>query len=279
VKKSVIRALGLGVAVFGLATALFSAAQSEPSDKPSAPKSFIVEGRTQCIPQCRGIVAPTVLHPVVEVKVSVGDVVKKDQPIVQLDDDEPKADVRHKKALLEVAGIQLKEAKRYRDSLEALHSQGAIPEQRIHDARAQAHKAEADERVAKAAVDVAEAELEHYLITAPIAGVVNRLEVNPGMVSRPGTTVWGEILDIKELDVRCQLTFDQVEIVKTGDEVEVLGRDGVKSHGHGRIVFIGLSANKDTDKVPVLVRVANPDAKLRCEIPVQVRFFPPAKKQ
>ena len=31
------------------------------------------------------------------------------------------------------------------------------------------------------------------------------------MVSRPGTTVWGEILDLSEIDVRCELTAEQAD--------------------------------------------------------------------
>ena len=182
-----------------------------------------MRGQTQCILKRKGILAPAVLHPVTEVLVSVGDTVKKGQPLVQLDDDEPKADVRVKKANLESSVIARHETKRYLESLEKLHTQGAISEQRIHDARASAQKAEADERAAKAAVDAVMAELEHYLVDAPIDGVINRLEVYPGMVSRPGTTIWGEILDISELDVRCQLTASQADVVKIGDEVEVLG--------------------------------------------------------
>ena len=35
-----------------------------------------------------------------------------------------------------------------------------------------------------------------------------------GMVSRPGTSTWGEILDLSEIEVRCELTLDQVERVQ-----------------------------------------------------------------
>src|SRR5207245_6946128 len=118
-------------------------------------------------------------------------------------------------------------------SLERLQSHGAISEQRIHDARATALKAEADERAATAAVDVAMAELEHYIVSAPIDGIVNRLEVHPGMVSRPGTTNWGEVLDIKEMDVRCQLTLGQADLGKTGDEVEVPENERAKCQWRG----------------------------------------------
>jgi RND family efflux transporter MFP subunit len=260
-----------------LASAVLSDAQNPPaqpafSAASSQQSEFVVPGTTQCILKRKGILAPAVLHPVTEVLVSVGDAVKKGQPLIQIDDDEPQADVRVKKANLESAGIAMREARRYLVSLEKLQAQGAVAEQRIHDARATALKIEADERAAKAAVDLAVAELEHYVVSAPVDGIVNRLQVHPGMVSRPGTTVWGEVLDIKEIDVRCKLTADQADAVKVGDEVEVLTHNSTTSHGSGRLVFIGLEANPQDGKIPALVRLANPQSKLRCEIPVKIRF-------
>jgi hypothetical protein len=52
--------------------------------------------------------------------------------------------------------------------------------------------------------------------------------------------------------------------------VEVLSADLTKRHGNGQVVFIGLQASVD-GKLPAL-RLANPERKLRCEIPVQLRF-------
>jgi len=263
-----------------LAASLGSSTQTNPvagtkalSVSANRSGTFLVSGQTQCPPKRKGILAPAVLHPVTDVLVSVGDTVKKGQPLIQIDDDEPQADVRVKKAVLENTGIAAREAKRYLASLEKLQTQGAIPEQRIHDVRAIALKTEADERAAKAAMEMSMAELEHYVVSAPIDGVVNRLSVHPGMVSRPGTSVWGEVLDTKELEVRIQFTMAEAELVHAGDDGEVLAADLTKSYGTGRLIFIGLQANADNGKIPALVRVANPDGKLRCEVPVQVRFF------
>lgn len=42
--------------------------------------------------------------------------------------------------------------------------------------------------------------------------------------------------------------------------------------GTGRVVYIGIAADAKTALVPVDVRLLNPDERLRCEEPVQVRF-------
>ena len=157
-------------------------------------------------------------------------------------------------------------------SLEAVQARGVLPENRIHDARAAAQKADKDVLAAKALLDVATAELEHYTVLAPIDGVVNRLEVYPGLVSRPGTTVWGEILNLDEIDVCCELTLSQVDGVKLGQTVDVFSADSTKHFGSAKVVFIGMEVNHETHKVPVLLRMANATGMLRCHVPVRARF-------
>lgn len=237
---------------------------------PAAP--FTVPGRTQCIHTRKAIIAPAVLHPVVEVFVAPGDKVKKGQKLVLLDDDEPKADLRNKEAVLASAGIALKEARRLLASVESIQGQGALPAQRIHEVRAAALKVEKDELAAAAARDASKAELEHYTIEAAIDGIVNRIDCHPGMVSRPGTTVWGEILDLSELDVVCQITLDHADGIKVGQAADVMTIGANKSIGAGKIVFIGLQADAKTGAVPAHVRLVNPGGTLRCDVPVSVRF-------
>jgi RND family efflux transporter MFP subunit len=228
-----------------------------------------VVGLTQCAPGRRGIIAPVPLHPVVEVKVVPGDRVKKGQELVKLDDDEPRADVRLKQALLDSARHTAQEARRFLAKAESRPE--LFPEQRLHEARLAVRKTEADERAAKATLDSSEAELEHYRVAAVVDGVVSRLDVYPGVVARPGTAVWGEIVDLRELDVRCELAPEQADAVAVGQNVEVRPAGGKILPG-ARIVFVSPVADAKTGRVPVLVRLLNPEEHLRCGVPVSVRF-------
>ncbi|HQR05502.1 MAG TPA: efflux RND transporter periplasmic adaptor subunit [Gemmatales bacterium] len=235
-----------------------------------------VTGFTQCIPSNKAIIAPAVLHPVVEVLVKPGDRVKKDQPLVKLDDDEPQADVRNKQAILENARVSLKENRRYLAKIELPLHMGVVSEQKLHDLRAQTLKNEMDERAAVAALDGAKAELEHYVVTAPIDGVINKLDVHLGMVSRPGTTIWGEILNLKELDVRCLVSSEQADQIEVGQKVEIRRQGTLLTPGEvilGKVTFIAFAAEKEGGPIPVLIRFTNPQEKLRCGIAVQVRIL------
>lgn len=248
------------------------AADANALAPPAQDASFMVVGVTQCIHTRKAIIAPTVLHPVIEVFVAPGDKVKKGQKLVQLDKDEPEADLRAKEANLESARITRAEAKRLLSSVEAIQSRGVMPEQRIFEIRTAALKAEKDEKAAEAVRDAAREELSHFTIEAAIDGVVNRIDCHPGMVSRPGTTVWGEILDLSEIDVVCPLNQRQVDRVKVNQTVEVLHSESGKALATGKVVFIGLEFNPKTATVPAHVRVANPDGVFRCGAPATARF-------
>ena len=243
-----------------------------------------VVGRTQCAPGRRASIAPVPLHPVIEVKVVPGERVTKGQLLVKMDDDEARADVRLKRALLESAQYSTNEARRF--LTKALSKREILPEQRLHEAELAHRKAEADQRAAQAALDSSEAELEHFSVGAGIEGVVSWLDVYPGFVSRPGTSVWGEIVDLRELDVRCELTAEQADELSLGQAAEVRTTEpaqrasGAAQHPSSaaqrlqgaRVVFIGPVADAKSGLVPVLVRLPNPEQRLRCGVPVSVRF-------
>jgi HlyD family secretion protein len=228
-----------------------------------------VTGLTQCAAGRRGIIAPVPLHPVIDVKVVPGERVRKGQLLVVLDDDEPRADVRLKEALLDSAQHAAKEARRFLAKAESVTE--ILPEQRLFDARLAVCKAQADERAAQAAVDSAKAELEHYRVAAVLDGVVSSLDVYPGVVARPGTTVWGEIVDLRELDVRCELTPADADHIAVGQKVEIRSAGGSEGAA-GSITFIGPVADAKSGRIPVLVHFVNSHEHLRCGVPVSVRF-------
>jgi HlyD family secretion protein len=299
--------------------------EAEATQAASRADPDVFPGKTQPAPGRSARIAPAVLHPVVEVLVKPGDRVKKEQRLVELDADEPKADLASKKAALEaaraslarlraepreeeireaeamlkVADVVLREARRYLERIRPGWEQGIVPEQRYHEARANLARGEAEHRAATArlaklnrrafAQEVAEltakvaeaqanvksmeAELEHYTVVAPIDGIVSWLDVNLGTVARPGTTVWGEILDLSEIDVRCEVPPDVAGRLSPGETAEVLVRDERGTRLTGKIAVVGIAADPASrGGIPVLVRLPNRDGRLRCYVEVRVRL-------
>jgi membrane fusion protein (multidrug efflux system) len=212
------------------------------------------------------------MHPVVEVKVKPGDRVKGGQVLVKLDDDEPRADVRAKKAAVEIGRINLREDRRFLIGAEAAYRKGAFPEKSLHDARNAVLKGEQDQKAALAMLASSQAELEHYTVTAPIDGVVTWLTVVPGMVSRPGTTVWGEILNLDVIDVQCEVAAAQADHISVGQTAKVWREQFPDGHWAGEVIFVGVAADERTGLVPVRLHVKDSGERLRCNVEVKVRF-------
>jgi multidrug resistance efflux pump len=125
--------------------------------------------------------------------------------------------------------------------------------------------------MAEAELDACEHELEHFTIFAPIDGVISWLDVAPGAVVRPGTKTWGEILDLREIDVRCEAPAAQVDLLDPQQPVDIVSSSGSQRFV-GRIVTVGLSADRESGTVPVTVRIAGAHERLRLNVEVIARF-------
>jgi multidrug efflux pump subunit AcrA (membrane-fusion protein) len=180
-----------------------------------------VLGRTRCPLNRRGIIAPAILRPVVEVLVSPGDRVKKGQVLVKLFDLEPQAKLMAREKDLNSIEARALYSRRILDNAETAHHNGAMPENTYNEVRSTAMSNEAQRLAAQAELALVQAELKLYSVTASIDGEVAWLDVSPGTVTWPGALIWGEIVDLRELDVRCELSPVQAEQVAVGESAEV----------------------------------------------------------
>ena len=267
----------LGVlAVCELASPAADAPAASAQPGPAAPLE--VSGRTRCMLSRRGIIASAILRPVVEVLVGPGDRVTKGQVLIKLFDLEPQAKLRVREKELRSIEARAQYSRRNLELAERSRQTGALPENTYNEIRATALSNEAQMLAAEAELSLAQSELKLYTVTASIDGEVAWLDVSPGTVSWPGTLIWGEIVDLRELDVRCELTPVQAEQVVVGQSAELWLEGKAEAAAAGKVVFIGKSADRNTGLVPVMVRVANPQERLRAEIGVKVRFRPETGK-
>jgi len=81
-------------------------------------------------------------------------------------------------------------------------------------------------------------------------------------------------MDLRELDIRCELSPVQVEQVAVGQSAEVWLAGKAEAAGTGKVVFVGKAADRNSGLIPVVVRVDNAQKRLRAEVAVKVRFQP-----
>jgi RND family efflux transporter MFP subunit len=141
--------------------------------------------------------------------------------------------------------------------LERAESQAATTEAQVVEARAQL--AEAETRLAKTR------------ITAPFAGVVTRLDLEPGAYVQPGGPVaW--LVDLSEIEIEVQVGDRQVVALRSGNPVEVEVDAFPGESFKGRILRVGRAPDADTNRYPVPIRVPNPAERLLPGMLGSVRF-------
>jgi multidrug efflux pump subunit AcrA (membrane-fusion protein) len=240
--------------------------------QPGPPVPLVVSGRTRCLLSGRGIIASAILRPVVEVLVCPGDRVTKGQALIKLYDLEPQANVRAREKELRSIEAKAKFSRLNVDMAENTPNTGALPYITLNELRAAALSNEAQVLAAEAELSLAQSELKLYTVTAAIDGEIAWLDVSPGTVTWPGSMIWGEIVDLRELDVRCELSPVQAEQVAVGQSAEAWLDGKEPAAATGNVVFVGKFADRNSGLVPVIVRVANEQQQLRAEVAVKVRF-------
>ena len=73
--------------------------------------------------------------------------------------------------------------------------------------------------------------------------------------NRPGTTVWGEIVDLSEIDARSEVTPEQADQLAVGTAAELVWPETHSDQWAGRLVFIGPVADAQTGLVPIVARL------------------------
>ena len=207
------------VVICGLALRAADARAASAQPGPTAPLE--VPGRTRCMLARRGIIASAILRPVVEVLAGPGDRVTKGQVLIKLFDLEPQAKIRAREKELRSIEARAEYSRRNLDLVEKSLHTGALPGTSYNDVRSTALYYESQKLAAEAELSLAQAELKLYTVTASIDGEVAWLDVSPGTVTWPGTLIWGEIVDLRELDVRYEVSPVQAEQVAVGQSAEV----------------------------------------------------------
>lgn len=273
-KKTILVASGLLLAILAVRELASRAADAPTASLQPGPAAALeVSGRTRCLLTRRGIIASAILRPVVDVLVGPGDRVTKGQVLIKLYDLEPQAKLRAREQELRSIEAKAQASRRNLDFAERSHQTGAIPQTTYNELRGTALSNEAQVQAAQAELAVAQAELKLYSLTAPIDGEVAWLDVSPGTVSWPGSLIWGEVVDLRELDVRCEVTPDQAARIAIGQAAEVRPDGHAEAAESGKVVFVGKVADRNNGLIPVVVRVANAQGRLRAEVAVKVRFL------
>ncbi len=232
-----------------------------------------------------------------KIAVKVGDRVRKGQILASLDATDYQvsytqslANVQSSKAQIESAQAQMESAKanyitaqsNYR-RFEKLYENNSISLSDFEQAKSSYQGAEASYKAAQTQVEAAKAgkkssdsmaksasnQVSYTIITAPFAGIITRINVEPNEVVGQGNPVI-EINSVGNPDVEIGVPENAIAEIKNGQKVMVLFNSLHHQNFNGVVHEIGYSSAGTT--YPVTIRLTDGDDRIRPGMPASATF-------
>lgn len=206
-----------------------------------------------------------------------GDTVKAGQPLLELDAPE------YGQALSDLAKSRAAEQRDEKAYARAklLYDNGVIARRELESAQADLAQSRAEEQRALGRFrNLVPFGKEtggndgHYILRAPIAGVLVDRQVNPGSEVRPDApNALFVITDPARLWVLVDLPERAVSAVHPGESALIEVDAFPDAHIGGRVTYVGTVLDPNTRRIPVRVAVENPDRRLRPEMFARVTLL------
>ncbi len=181
--------------------------------------------------------------------------------------------------------VALEQAGRERARMEMLFKDEAVPEKRLHDARAA-------EAMARAEHEATGRRLNQYSavggmggipLRAPVGGLLADVRVSPGAFAEEGALLF-HIVDRRALWLELRVPESEAVRLATpsGASFRVDGIDvafDIVDGRNGKLVAVGGAVDKMTRSVPVLFEFASPDPRLFVGMAVKAQVFAAAPRE
>ncbi len=185
----------------------------------------------------------------------VGDTVEAGQPLATIDAKNAEQQISQRKADLERLKSLYQYHKNYFARVNIDDERLGIPEIGIAELRSNMETAKADYARAKAALEMAETELERTIIKAPFSGRVVSQSIQPGEYAQIGSAIV-RLVDTAALEVSAQVPAALVQPLQSGTPLEVTGFGKVIKAPMRALVPVG---NEVSRTMELRISLANAD--------------------
>jgi membrane fusion protein (multidrug efflux system) len=210
-----------------------------------------------------------------------GQTVEAGAPLFRIEKETYEATVAQRRADLAAAQAQAENARAQLARARSLADRGNIAVATLDDRQAADRTAAATVLQAEAALHQAEINLGYTTIEAPIAGRVDLARFDVGDLVGPEAGALTELFTLDPIYVVFQVSQRRLAEAEQEAAAKGLGRDSFvvrvqlqdgSTYSHpGRVDFVGLSVDRNTDTVPVRAILDNPQDRLRDGQFVQVK--------
>lgn len=170
-----------------------------------------------------------------EVRVNVGDVVKKGETLAVFASETVRADVEQARAALQEAQANASAAKADADRARALRNSGALSEQQVTQLLTAERTAQARVSATRATLSQQELRLRQATVVAPDSGIISARSATVGAVAGPGTELFRMIRQGR-LEWRAEVTSNDLGRIKPGMKAAVRAASGGEIVGKVRTV-------------------------------------------
>lgn len=202
-----------------------------------------------------------------EVRVNVGDVVKKGQVLAVFADEAVRADIEGSRASLLEAQANAEEAKANADRARKLEKSGALSAQQVTEYFTGERTAAARVKSAQASLTQQQLRLKYTQVLAPDSGVISARSATVGAVVGVGTELFRMIRQGR-LEWRAEVVAQDLGRIKSGSRAVVRAASGAEIAGKVRTV----APSVDPQTRVALVYVDLPPA-LSTDMPLKAGMF------
>ncbi len=208
-----------------------------------------------------------------------GDVVKKNQIIASLDNEDIKANLEQSQANLQQAEVDTLDARRNFERQKGLFERGAIPKSLLEDAETRYKASLAGFSAAKAALRATEVALENTYIRAPFDGTILTKNADIGDIVAPfassasskGSVV--TLADMTSLEVEADVSESYIHKVSVGQRSEIILDAYPNETYPAKVKKIVPTADRSRATVLTKVSFDNIDDKVLPEMSARINFF------
>jgi membrane fusion protein (multidrug efflux system) len=203
-------------------------------------------------PERRADVRAEISATVLQVQKENGDVVKRGDLLVRLDDVAIRDALASAEATHRSASQALEQASRQLERVKTLRASGMASAQALDDAEIRRNGAQSDLEAAKARVVLARQQMDRTSVRAPFDGVVSERKVSAGDTASPGKELV-KVIDPTSMRFEGLVSADHIGVVKAGQVVTFRVNGYGEKDFKGKVRRVNPAANPTTRQVEVLV--------------------------
>ena len=213
----------------------------------------VVTGSVQ--PERKADLRAEVSAVVLQVLKENGDIVKKGDVLVKLDETAIRDSLNSAEASARSAGQALDQAQRQVERMKTLRASGMTSAQAMDDAEVRRNNASSEVAAARSRAALARQQISRTAVRAPFDGVVSERKVSAGDTAQPGKELL-KVIDPSSMRFEGRVSADRIASVKVGQAVNFRINGYANQEFRGIVKRVDPSANEVTRQVEVLVGFA-----------------------